>query len=287
MTKSLDFNQFAKELSYEILKTTSPTNDKVNLRKKVSSFEVEKGLTLDDQGIETLLKKTKQNLQKHLAYRVKKNSIAKFEFSKTDDDFLIGIAAKDAKYNVFPRFYHHLIKMNDYLFEKFSGKYIELLFCDFSFVSRKSSDGGIDFLGKGNFNKVLNIKGLPVNLKSKDIAFKIIGQSKRYKPENAIGPKEIREFLGSVKILQESTNPSKVSAWQGQMNVLEKVKLADPFLYIFITTSYYTKDAVDLANKLGIYIFDIDDLIFDLIDNNIALTGTTVDLAKLDEWIKR
>ena len=91
--------------------------------------------------------------------------------------------------------YDYIFNLDNNLFELFSSQYIKLLLCDLAFVSRASADGGIDFPGKGNFQKLLSINGEELNLKSKDFSFRVIGQSKRYNPKNKISTKEVRKFL--------------------------------------------------------------------------------------------
>jgi hypothetical protein len=286
MTKSKDLNNYAKEIYFDILTSFSPTNAHLNLNDKIDEYDKANSFFLSPAEHDSVLEKTKKLLLKYIDSRKEKGSISKFEFSKSDNDFIVGIANLNNIYSVFPEIVRYMIRMADDDFEKFSGKYIQLHFSDFAFVTRKSGDGGIDFMGNGVFKKLLNLSGTPVDLKNKTMSFKIIGQSKRYKPENPIGPKEIREFLGSVKILQEALHPNKESAWLGQQEVLSKLKLADPFIYTFLTTSYFSEDAVSLSNKLGIYIYDIDDMIFDLIENSIGITNDKFNVVAFEKWCR-
>lgn len=286
MTKSKDLSKYAKEIYFDIVTSFSPTITKLNLNDKVDDYDKANSIFFSASEHSSLLGLVKKLLVKYIDTRKEKGSIAKFEFSKSDNDFIIGIANLNPSYSTFPDIVRYMTRMADNDFEKFSGKYIQLHFSDFAFVTRKSGDGGIDFMGNGVFKKFLNLSGTRVDLKNKQMSFKIIGQSKRYKPENAIGPKEIREFLGSVKILQEALHPNKESAWLGQKEVLSKIKLADPFIYTFLTTSYYSEDAITLSNKLGIYIYDIDDIIFDLIENSIGINANKFDVVAFETWCR-
>ncbi len=263
-----------------------PIYQRLDLYDIIEKHDEENDLYLDDEDYKVIAKQIKKRLNNYIKYRESKRSEAKFKFSTSDEFSVVGIAYKDVRFKNYTDFYNKLIKLNDFLFEKFSAKYINLLMCDFSFVSRASADGGIDFLGKGNFQKLLNINGEELNLKSKDFSFRVVGQSKRYNPKHKIGTKEIREFLGSVKILQEAVNPNKENAWLGETNILNLVKLADPFLYLFVTTSYYSRDSIDLAAKLGIYIVDIDDIIFDLITHEIGIVNDNYNSVEFEKWIK-
>ncbi|HLP50591.1 MAG TPA: restriction endonuclease [Chitinophagales bacterium] len=286
MIKSEEVNSIAYSISIEIISTFKPTIVAANINDYIENFEPIKknALVISGQDQKRILVKLKRILKEHIEYRSTKGSLSKFFFSTTDDDFIVGISNIDNKFEVFPEVSRHMSSMTDNDFEKFSGKFIQLHFCDFAFVSRKSKDGGIDFIGNGTFKKLLNLAGQSVDLKMNNLLFRMIGQSKRYKTTNHIGPKEIREFLGSVKILQDSINPSRENSWYGQKDVLTKIRMADPFVYTFLTTSYYTVTAVDLANSLGIYIYDLDDIIFDLIENSIGLDGGKFNSAKFKSW---
>lgn len=284
MTKSEDVDNIAKNIYFEIISKFFPTIASLNLIKVINKYCDDNSSEIEEDEYEKILKKLKTYLGNYIKSRDEKGSIAKFRFSESDNDLIVGIANIKSIYSVFPNIFRSLEKMSDINFEKFSAYYIRLHLSDFSFVTRRSGDGGIDFMGNGIFKNFVNISGNPIDLKNKSITFKIIGQSKRYKIKNPIGPKDIREFLGSTKIMQDALNPNKENAWLGERNVLEQLKLADPFIYIFLTTSYYSEDAVKLANKLGIYIYDIDDIIFDLINHSIGITNGKFDVVKFEKW---
>lgn len=286
MINYLELNKHINSITESIIETFVPSNEFLHLPKEIETYETKGDYNFNESEFETILKGVKTRLDNHIKYRYDKGSISKFNFSDSDSDYLIGISKIQSKYGSFSNYYYYLEKIDDNDFEKFSAKYINELFCDFSFVTRKSSDGGIDFIGNGTFTKLLNISNFPINLKSKSLTFKIIGQSKRYAIRNKIGTKEIREFLGSVKILQDALNPYKESAWLGDQSVLNKLKLAEPFVYLFITTSYYSKEAMKLCQSLGIYFYDIDDIIFDLIDQSIGLENDIFNSAKFENWYK-
>jgi hypothetical protein len=284
MTKSEDLNKYAREIYSDIVSSFSPAQSPIDLKTKVDSLDISKSLYLSGLEYSRLLLTLKKYLSKYIETRKNKGSHAKFEFLISDNDYITGLANIKPEFSVFPDFYRYMSSMKDDTFEKFSAKFINLHFSDFAFATRQSGDGGIDFIGTGNFKKLQNFNGKSIDLKNKNIKFRIVGQSKRYNPKNPIGPKEIREFLGSVRILQEAANPNKVSAWLGQKDVLNKIKLADPFIYIFLSTSYYSDDAIKLSTKLGIYIYDVDDLIFDLIESGIGIFNDKFNAVLFENW---
>jgi len=286
MTKSKDLSKHSLAITFQIIKQTAPTNT-VRLMDKIDQYITDESIYLEDEELKFLIEHIQRNLRKYIDNRYAKGSLPKFDFSTTDDTILIGLAKKDPLYETFPDYYYYLIAMNDQLFEKFSAAYVKLHYCDFAIVTRKSGDGGIDFLGQGVFKKLFKLDDQSLTLKNSQLTFKIVGQSKRYKPENPIGPKEIREFYGSVKILQSSMDPNYESAWRGQKDILNYFKLADPFIYTFITTSYFSDEAIILSDKIGIYLYDIDDLVFDMIINKIGLVDNKFSSLEFNAWIDK
>ncbi len=285
MTES-KFKIASSVISEKIILST-PNYDRLDIFDQIEKYESVENEFFGEANYPKIARLVKRKLNTYIKYRESKKSICKFEFSKTDEFSLVSIVKRDKRFNAYTDFYYKLISLDNLLFEKFSAKYVELLMCDFSIVSRASADGGIDFMGKGNFQKLLNLKGEELKLKSKEFLFRVIGQSKRYSKKNKIGTKEIREFLGSVKILQEALNPGKVSAWLGETSVLNEIRLADPFLYLFITTSYFSADSILLSDKLGIYTIDIDDIIFDLITHDIGMKNNEFNAMKFENWINK
>jgi len=90
-------------------------------------------------------------------------------------------------------------------------------------VTRKSGDGGFDFFG---FIISRNVSGL-----NDLISVKVFGQSKQY--SGNISRPEIDKFIGFAKRTQHSENFT-------------------PCVYIFVTTSNFSPEALNEANNQGI-----------------------------------
>lgn len=287
MTKSKDLNDLSHEISHELIATIKPTNT-IQITKFVERYIQNRGDTISNKDFDSLVQKIKNKIRKYIVNREERNSNSKFYFSSSDDDFIIGIAEKVKKYELFPTYYRYLITVDDQKFEKIAAAYIKLLFGESSIVTRRSGDGGIDFLAKGLFSKITSKKlGQLISTKY-NIVFRIVGQAKKYDPSKIkIGTKEIREFFGSVKILQYAIEPNYNSAWMGANEILSNIRLADPYLFVFISTSYYSEDAALMAQNLGVYLFDIDDIVFDLIDREIGMHQNEFNTEKFNIWLSK
>ena len=63
----------------------------------------------------------------------------------------------------------------------------------------------------------------------------IVGQAKRYK--NPIKTPNLRELFGSVELLRPG-----VTELQSSGGMFTSLKLADPIAYVFITSSWFTRE---------------------------------------------
>ena len=83
-------NKYAKELYFQIVISFKPTFPSLNINDEVENFALSKSLVLTTEEQSKLLKQTKKLLNKYVESRKQKGSYSKFEFSSSDDDFIIG-----------------------------------------------------------------------------------------------------------------------------------------------------------------------------------------------------
>jgi len=153
--------------------------------------------------------------------------------------------------------------------------------------TRMSKDAGIDFFGTLNLSKmpVLHRK-ISDSLINTKLHF--IGQAKRYSKLNIIRPEHIREFLGAIVLLDYT------QAWgiDSQLNInnLPKryLKIREPRISIYITTSFASDSASDIARELGIIILDGEDLARWLASKEfVKKVEDQYDLKiEIDKWIR-
>jgi restriction endonuclease Mrr len=107
-----------------------------------------------------------------------------------------------------------------------------------AYSTKKTGDGGVDFIGL-NLNIVPEAFIVPVGCKAA-----IIGQTKRYKENNIINEKAIREFVGAALL---------------QKHILQKDGKAGPltpFIFAFWTTSEFEPNAKIYARNVGLWFMD-------------------------------
>lgn len=287
MIKSKDYKIHVDNFYFLVLEEFNPTQD-LNLSNRFDKYLSEKKVFLEEKEFEQALKSLKRKIFNHIQYKANKSSIAKFEFSKVDNDVLIGIAKKKPEYKLVPSIIRYLITADDSDFEIISAVLINHLLTEYSVVTRQSADGGVDFIGKGDFSKVIDPSLTTVLSKKNNVIFRVVGQSKRYNPKSIkIKTSDIREFFGSAKLLQNALDSNYLSGWMGDTSILKEIRLADPFLLVYVTTTYYSDDAIELADKLGIIVYDIDDLAFEIIENSIGINDDIFDEIKFLNEIKK
>lgn len=129
-------------------------------------------------------------------------------------------------------------------FEYLCAYYVGLLGCDDFKATRRSSDQGLDFYGSLPFDQYSFFK--PIHGK-----IFLIGQAKLYTAK--VGTSEIREFFGSIELLRRRIFSSETYAY----SIATELKQYTPINPIFITSSSFTKDSIELCIQLGIRMIDI------------------------------
>lgn len=153
-----------------------------------------------------------------------------------------------------------LTELEPDMFEVLCKQILKELGCQFTGKTRTTADGGVDFFGTMTLHEV---EGNPFAKKIELIhnaKVHFIGQAKRYALTRAIEPQHIREFLGSALLLEYT------QAWNLQKelaigNLPPKYLMPkDPVIWLFFSTSFATINARNLANYLGMYFQDGEDI---------------------------
>lgn len=131
-------------------------------------------------------------------------------------------------------------------FELFCSKVLDLLAAEETLKTKDSNDEGIDFLGwlclPKSFVNTENIL-----LFHRDFRMLVVGQAKRYKPENPIGVGYIRELVGTVAAFHHD----QLAPWESKLQ-LQRTALTvmSPILPLMMTTGRISKDARALAKNV-------------------------------------
>ena len=201
-----------------------------------------------------------------------------FTWSELDPDRLIGIMHKIAKQDN-PEFYRSMqasIGMRDHLandltpreFELLCTQLLQLIGCTNVRTTQYSKDDGIDFLGILPYHK----RTVPdmIDIRHRILGSSrvlILGQAKRYAIRKKVVANEIREFYGASQVaIRDYEFPGL-----GDMIKNSHYKVGDPILFIFATTSDYTRGARDTAKRIGMIILDGEQIVQSLASEMIGM----------------
>lgn len=142
-----------------------------------------------------------------------------------------------------------LCLLEPYLFEVFCSKILLLMGATEAITTKRTGDEGIDFLGKLRFPNSFDEIGL--NSMERSFFINIFGQAKRYSKDKTVGTGEIRELIGSLSILryQEIVSIGNSTSIKKQFG---EIRLCDPLVCMFVTTGYFSSQAIQLAERTGV-----------------------------------
>ncbi|WP_157770527.1 restriction endonuclease [Pseudoalteromonas sp. 1_2015MBL_MicDiv] len=165
--------------------------------------------------------------------------------------FIIKLDLSTLNYVISPSFIKRYRSFNKFIkditpknFESLCAYYLSLLGCSEFYTTRYSSDQGLDFYGLLPFNSFSYFG--PTSEKSF-----LIGQAKLY--TSKVGTGEIREFVGSLELLKKQIFSREVYSYKFATEI-KSYSLVNP---IFISSSSFSRDAVELCGKVGIRMIDI------------------------------
>lgn len=145
-------------------------------------------------------------------------------------------------------------ELNPEDFEQLCKRILDLLHATETKRTPYSNDGGVDFLGWLHIPQTLvSIEEYPMF--QQDFRMLVLGQAKRYKPDNPIGVKYVREMVGTVA----SFHHDQMAPWESRLP-LKGITVVSPILPIIITTGKISRDARKLAKQCGVLTKDGADL---------------------------
>ncbi|MBI4303721.1 MAG: restriction endonuclease [Chloroflexi bacterium] len=228
-----------------------------------------------DPDVEEILQQVKPKIQNRINgeidYHNRYKSYLRFYWSPEDDEVLIGNACPQPVDDEGERQKKHVLGnafllesiLNDLapdLFEILCKRILKELGCESACRTRATGDGGIDFFGTLFMHEVKDSSFAQRFELVHNAKVHFIGQAKRYRLDNVIEPQHIREFLGSALLLEftQGWNLQKELAIE---NLPPKYLMPkDPVIWLFFSTSFATVNARELANYLGIYFQDGEDI---------------------------
>jgi hypothetical protein len=146
-------------------------------------------------------------------------------------------------------------------------------------TTRRSGDEGIDFFGRMPLpiSKLHDVLG--PNLSHK-IYFWVVGQAKHYQRTTA-GTPELRDLFGSIELAKAGvTNPIE------QVLKGERVRAADPVLYLFVTSGNISSQGKLLLKSSGVYGVDGEMIGTFLSDHAVGIdSASNFSSAVFADWV--
>lgn len=131
-------------------------------------------------------------------------------------------------------------------FELFCSRILSLLGAEETLKTQYSKDDGIDFLGWLYIPDTFVATETILQFR-REFRMLVLGQAKRYKPENPIGVNHIRELVGTVAAFHHD----QLAPWESKLQLPSFTVLA-PILPLMMTTGRISRDAKNLAKKCGV-----------------------------------
>jgi restriction endonuclease Mrr len=195
--------------------------------------------------------------------------------------------------------HHDLLKLlrsiDPTLFEVLCGKVLEEIGCNAIHVTQASQDYGVDFFGRMPLAKVPDEITHEISATVRvlgALSILLFGQAKRYNAHNRVDDGEIKELEATWGDVERARTDGELSddLEAGLKHV--NWRTADPILLVFVTTSSYTRRALEFAKRKGVITLDGDQfsqLLLDLAigvrlepDGQWAATAETVEAAGSD-----
>lgn len=177
------------------------------------------------------------------------------------------------------------------MFEQLCAKFLSLMGCAPTYTTVTSHDGGIDFIGAGQFDRPT----LPVDLDARArtlgrINFIVVGQAKQCAIDRRVRTEDIRAFYGSALIATRLADSASHYTQADRLLKTVGYRAALPVVLLFVTTSDFVRDAHELASRLGIVEVDGEQLAQTLAVNGVGLvrgeSGLAFDCAALEAWVR-
>jgi restriction endonuclease Mrr len=154
------------------------------------------------------------------------------------------------KHKLLAQIYKKLQKLSARDFEKLSVIICSCLGYDELLVTRQTRDGGLDFLARKH-STIYRFSHHQY----------IVGQSKKYR-KGTVSSSEVQTLAGAALIFSRGESLQKAKKHK-DWNIASHT----PFGAIFITSRFFSRDAIEQCTKCSILMMDIIDIACVLVDN--------------------
>lgn len=234
------------------------------------------------------------NATKSKIYQKHRDATREFRFlsyqlSEANDDYIHGsclifrsdtneekIEKVNRSYSI--NFLNQFSELSYNEFELLCGRILTLFNVEKEHVTRSAADQGIDFYGQVPYGDSLKPNSIFPGAE-KQMKFWLVGQAKHFS-KTKVSTKDIRELVGSVLL-------AKSKVYAGSSDPLRElaVRECDPVFFVFFTTGFYTRDAIDVLRKAGIVFMDGPQLAAFLADSNVGMEADEFSSESFQFWL--
>ncbi len=177
-------------------------------------------------------------------------------------------------------YYDFFRDINPTQFEMLCGKLIHLIGVKKPYITRSTSDDGIDFYGLLSLESIFFPKDLTPTIQ-KNLNIWLVGQAKRFN-FTQVSTKEIRELAGSVMLGRSYAFGSSESPTPNMT-----IRVCDPIFCILITTGYFSANAWRLLERSGVIGMDGEMVAAFLADRCAGSTmGNDINKDSFFKWLE-
>lgn len=193
------------------------------------------------------------------------------------DDVVTVAESKRRRLNVW-KYVDAFSVMDPLRFEKVCCGVLTLLGVQDAVTTPRSGDDGVDFFGNLALGNLQQIPLLTPNFAS-HLRVVVIGQAKRYTQTGA-GTPELRELFGAIELAKAG-----VTEITDVKRSRLAVRVADPIIYLFVTSGQLSRKARELLSRSGVIGVDGSALATFLADHAIGVDAAGVfDRTIFDQW---
>lgn len=168
-----------------------------------------------------------------------------------------------------PELRNELVAMDDRAFELLCGRLLELMGCDRVKVTRGTKDRGIDMLGRLPASTGVLPGARRMVLGSLNLV--LVGQAKRYGSDSKVGPEEVRQIAGTWTLILLARANGELENHVGEAIDDLGVRAEDPPVPMIVTSSGFTRPAVQEARSGGVVLINGLQLAYALAREGVAI----------------
>jgi len=181
-----------------------------------------------------------------------------------------------------PQIAEHLGGLTPAEFEDFCKAFLKLLGSVDAIKTQLSHDEGVDFCGHLPLHAAVNQSAEQF---VRDVKLFIVGQAKRLKSGNQVGVAVIRELIGTARIVNY-----EAEEFGQRWGFINRLRACDAVLCLLLTTGSFSPYSEALANRTGVVLRDLKQIVLLLASNGIGIhedVGQLIfDSKSFNDWLK-